>query len=287
MDNEELNKQLEELRAARMKPLSDEGFEDDEPIAKKSEFGVFSVQLIISLILAIAYILFSTFNGLLCNQFTAELKEKAEHDFSFGDGVYNAVGDIITRLNEIKPVQLGESGIEQENGDDGIESGVDIELNGAGGYSVKSAEIPTNATMASAKIKGSVSFPIKSQYRLTSPFGFREGVTTKGEEFHTGVDIAAAEGSDIHAAADGIVIKSASNNILGNHIIIDHGNGFSTTYAHCSELFVKKGIRVREGEIIASVGSSGSSTGYHLHFAMEADGLYFNPEHIFGFLADA
>lgn len=99
---------------------------------------------------------------------------------------------------------------------------------------------------------------------------------------HTGLDIMpeGGKGSEVYAAASGTVVKSKFGAAgYGYHIIIDHGNGIQTLYAHCGDLFVKAGDTVEAGDVIASVGSTGNSTGTHLHFEIRINGAYVNPEH--------
>lgn len=101
---------------------------------------------------------------------------------------------------------------------------------------------------------------------LTSGFGRRESPFNGRERFHRGVDIAAPYGSPIFAAADGVVIFAGWNGALGRLLVIHHGFGISTRYAHAASLQVSRGAYVRRGEIIGTVGNSGRSTGAHLHF---------------------
>lgn len=100
--------------------------------------------------------------------------------------------------------------------------------------------------------------------QITSPFGYRYifGSTS----FHQGLDIANAVGTEIYAAAEGTVVWSAPKGTYGNLVKVDHGNGFTTYYAHCSQLLVEEGDTVTQGEQIAFMGSTGRSTGPHLHF---------------------
>jgi len=98
---------------------------------------------------------------------------------------------------------------------------------------------------------------------------------------HTGIDIAGENGSksEIFAAADGTVVKvKRSNKGYGYHMIIDHGNGVQTLYAHCSDMYVKLGQKVKAGEPIGKIGSTGNSTGIHLHFEIRINGQYVDPE---------
>lgn len=119
---------------------------------------------------------------------------------------------------------------------------------------------------------GTGAFVMPTSGRFSSPFGARWGRT------HAGIDIAAKTGTPIYASDNGIITESQyKNNGYGNFISIDHGNGFVTYYAHCSELLVKKGDVVAKGELIAKVGNTGRSTGSHLHFEVRLNGEAQNP----------
>ena len=111
---------------------------------------------------------------------------------------------------------------------------------------------------------------------ITSRFGNRESIRTSG---HTGLDIAAPNGTTIKAAASGTVTYSGNaNDGYGYYVIISHGNGVTTLYAHCSQLLVSKGQTVSQGTVIAKVGSTGNSTGNHLHFEVRKNGITYNPQ---------
>ncbi|MFA0732232.1 MAG: hypothetical protein LKKZDAJK_003006 [Candidatus Fervidibacter sp.] len=112
---------------------------------------------------------------------------------------------------------------------------------------------------------------------IVSGFGYRRHPILGGVRFHCGVDIAAPYGTPIRAAADGVVVFAGWRRAYGNTVIIDHGNGLATLYAHCSELLVSEGVVVRQGQIIARVGSTGLATGPHLHFEVRHYGEPVNP----------
>ena len=112
---------------------------------------------------------------------------------------------------------------------------------------------------------------------VTSEFAYREHPITGELDFHTGVDIAAAEGTAIHAAADGVVTEAGWSDSYGNYLVVEHSSGFSTKYAHCSQLIARAGDVIRKGERIGLVGSTGISTGPHLHFETWVDGLKADP----------
>jgi murein DD-endopeptidase MepM/ murein hydrolase activator NlpD len=112
---------------------------------------------------------------------------------------------------------------------------------------------------------------------ITSYFGNRMHPILKKRKFHSGIDIAAGSGMPIAASDYGVVIFSGRNGGYGLMITLDHGSGISTIYAHCSQLLAKKGETVSKGQIIAKVGSTGLSTGPHLHFEVRKDGVPVNP----------
>ena len=113
----------------------------------------------------------------------------------------------------------------------------------------------------------------------SSGFGYRLH-PIKGEvRFHYGTDFAAWTGEDILAFADGKVTFAGYSESYGNYITIDHGSGWESLYAHCSELLVRSGDSVAAGDKIALVGETGLATGPHLHFELKCNGVYINPEY--------
>lgn len=112
---------------------------------------------------------------------------------------------------------------------------------------------------------------------VTSNFGWRTHPILGTERFHSGIDFGADYGSLVYASAQGRVIYADWYGGYGNAVIIDHGNGMTTLYGHCSELYVKDGDAVEKGQPIAAVGSTGFSTGPHLHFELRANGEPIDP----------
>lgn len=110
---------------------------------------------------------------------------------------------------------------------------------------------------------------------ITSRFGAMEDIR---DHSHKGMDIAAPKGTPIKAAADGTVTYSGEMGGYGNLVIITHKNGIQTYYGHCSKLYVSKGENVEAGDVIAAVGSTGFSTGNHLHFEIRKNGEQINPQ---------
>lgn len=113
----------------------------------------------------------------------------------------------------------------------------------------------------------------------SSGFGYRLHPILDEIRFHYGTDIAANAGEDVLAFADGVVGLAGESGDYGKYIVIDHGDGWTTLYAHCSALCAEAGRRVAAGERIALVGATGAATGPHLHLELRHDGVYYNPEY--------
>ncbi|MDH5720032.1 MAG: peptidoglycan DD-metalloendopeptidase family protein [Spirochaetia bacterium] len=124
-------------------------------------------------------------------------------------------------------------------------------------------------------------WPLAVRGRLTSGYGWRKHPVSKKRHFHTGLDIAAAQGSNIVAASSGVVIFSGNGGSYGNMVILRHKNGYFSVYAHASKLLVNKGQYVKLGKVIAKVGKSGYTTGAHLHFEVKKYKKNINPHNAF------
>ena len=112
---------------------------------------------------------------------------------------------------------------------------------------------------------------------VTSGYGLRIAPIRGGIEFHDGVDLSAPEGTPIAAIADGTVVETGYGSGYGNYIVLQHKCNVKSLYAHCSAVFAEKGDKVERGEIIAAVGSTGLSTGSHLHLQIEYRGKTIPP----------
>ena len=124
---------------------------------------------------------------------------------------------------------------------------------------------------------GVFKFPLASYTRISDDYGWRIHPTLNVEQFHNGVDFAAPKGTAIYAAYDGRVVAATYSATMGNYVMIDHGDSLYTIYMHASALYVTKGDVVTRGETIAAVGTTGRSTGNHLHFGVRRNGEYVSP----------
>lgn len=129
---------------------------------------------------------------------------------------------------------------------------------------------------------GVFTWPAPSYTRISDEYGNRMHPILGIERFHNGIDMAAPGGSAILAAYDGTVVAAAYSSSMGNYIMIDHGDSLYTIYMHASALYVSKGAEVSKGQTIAAVGSTGRSTGNHLHFSVRLNGNYVNPRKYLG-----
>ncbi|MBE5960589.1 MAG: peptidase M23 [Lachnospiraceae bacterium] len=135
-----------------------------------------------------------------------------------------------------------------------------------------------SSTGSSGVYASGMIWPLPGDYRVFSGFGYRVAPTAGASTFHKGVDIGGEMGAKIVAVMDGTVAISSYSTTGGNYIRISHGNGLQTSYLHCSKLFVSAGQTVKQGDVIALVGSTGVSTGPHLHFSVSINGTYVDPK---------
>ena len=135
--------------------------------------------------------------------------------------------------------------------------------------------VNTKTTTSSGKVSLGISLIKPVSGTISSRFGSRSSVRSSA---HTGLDIAAPSGTAVKAAASGTVTFSGYKGSYGNLIVISHGNGVQTYYGHCSKLYVVAGTQVSQGQTIAAVGSTGNSTGPHLHLEIRINGVAYNPQ---------
>jgi len=134
-----------------------------------------------------------------------------------------------------------------------------------------------NLQSSSSYAGGSMTWPCPSSSRISSYYGNRLHPILKKYKMHTGIDISAGRGTSIVAANNGTVMMAGWQNGYGYTVVLDHGGGITTLYAHCSKILVSKGQSVKAGQTIAKVGSTGMSTGPHLHFEVRKNGSTTNP----------
>ncbi|MBS6559415.1 MAG: peptidoglycan DD-metalloendopeptidase family protein [Clostridiales bacterium] len=135
----------------------------------------------------------------------------------------------------------------------------------------------SSSSSSSSSTSSGFTWPCPSSHTISSQFGYRIHPILGTKKLHNGIDIAAPYGSSIVAAGSGTVIAASYSSSMGNYVMISHGNGITTVYMHCSSLLVSSGQTVSKGQQIARVGSTGLSTGNHLHFSVMKNGSYVSP----------
>jgi len=136
---------------------------------------------------------------------------------------------------------------------------------------------PASSNDSYAANTGELRWPLKVSGRISSKFGSRTSPTAGASTYHKGIDISVSSGTAIVASGAGTVVTATYSSTAGNYIMIYHGNSLYTVYMHCSKLGVKVGDTVNQGDVIGNVGSTGISTGPHLHFGVTVNGSYVNP----------
>lgn len=151
------------------------------------------------------------------------------------------------------------------------------EQQNANNSSSNSSSSNQSSSSGSTKPTGNFTWPCPSSRRITSEYGYRVHPILGTKRLHNGIDIGASTGSSIVAADGGTVVGASYSSSMGYYVMINHGNGITTVYMHCSSLLVSSGQKVSKGQQIARVGSTGLSTGPHLHFSVMKNGSYVNP----------
>jgi murein DD-endopeptidase MepM/ murein hydrolase activator NlpD len=165
----------------------------------------------------------------------------------------------------------------------GIGGGTPVPADDFGGMSSRIEQLADTLGSVESKLEERVRWisstpaiaPVKGI--LTSGFGHRADPLTRKRALHQGLDIVAAAGQPVHASADGVVMRATHVGGLGKAVYLAHGFGITTRYGHLSRIEAKPGQRVKRGDVIGRVGSTGRSTGYHLHYEVRVDGQPVNP----------
>lgn len=145
----------------------------------------------------------------------------------------------------------------------------------ASGTPYSAQNLPDNVGMEQVLLNFDYRRPVEGE--ITSGFGCRKHPVDGAERFHYGVDFSAPEGTAVVCFADGVVTAIGDSVSFGKYCTVEHANGFTTLYAHCSKITATAGSAVRMGDKLAEVGSTGQSAGPHLHFALQREGVYLNP----------
>lgn len=148
---------------------------------------------------------------------------------------------------------------------------------GSGGGDIEAKEAAKGTSFAPYFVSVDPVLPVANG-RITSKFGYRTNPVSGKYGFHTGLDLAAEEGTPVSASFYGKIIETGSSDVWGKYVLMEHSDGLHTYYCHLSEIYVSEGAVIRQGETVGLVGSTGWSTGPHLHFEVRINGVRVNPE---------
>lgn len=272
----------------------------DNPETEKDYYSRVIICQIVLCILLLLFVFFfrsdgvkKDFHNLMSKTITSEdftsLAEVLKNYFHSESSLRSVFGYEVTDSSEETAEEADEDITEYMGEKESSESANDLEENttdltndekepsfASGGEDIAKADVPANCTFAPLKLTAPILNPIENG-RYTSPFGFRTNPITGEYGFHTGLDIAAAEGTRIRAAFSGTVTKIGEDSRAGKYIFLTHDDGLVTFYCHCSEIVAELNANIRQGETIALVGTTGWSTGPHLHFEVRKDNIRYDP----------
>lgn len=260
-----------------------------------------ALQTLICILILMTALIIKTMN----NPVTSFLKEKVSNMLAYNietQSLYQSIEGLISgitknkiqdqedKVDELDPVSkaipassgfdMGGQASDPEAESIGL-AGVEPQANKSSGLTSNSSSaqnLTSRSQIAGIEISTSKSlFIVPVEGSIGSAYGERIDPFTKKLKIHKGIDIEANHGASIKAALSGEILEAAKEPTLGNYIKLKHDGGVTTVYAHCSQLLVKKGQKVKQGDIIARVGDTGASIGAHLHFEIWKDGKDVNP----------
>ena len=256
----------------------------------KKDFKLFKKMILQIVVCLLIYLIFYTVqnnNYIFSEDFVNKAKEILSYDTNFQE-IYNNVSGLITEFfNKTQKKEDENIGGSEEKNEEVLENveekTIEIESSESNENEVKAKEVDlsnlTEEEQQILQIKNTTTFIKPVEGKISSKYGMREPTTSTVPKNHTGTDIAANLGTKILSATDGEVILASSEGDYGQHLKIKIGDVI-VVYAHCNKLYVNEGDKVSQGQEIAEVGSTGNSTGPHLHFEIRLNNKTIDPEKI-------
>lgn len=299
MTQEERIRRAEEIYSRRKRAngvrVSTSNVNKNEKV-KISLFKKMLIQIAICIIIYVIFYVIKNSNYIFSDEVLNKTKEFLSYDINFGH-IQNSISSFINEnKDKYSFLSIFETKEDNKNSVNNVEDSNQNQtesvntvggIGGADGNEVAEEKQEDKKTKKSQSeldieyIKENFEFMMPVKGTVTSRYGKREATEVVSAN-HSGIDIGADQGTPIYAAIDGTVTVASSEGEYGKHIDIEN-NDVLTRYAHCSKLLVKKGQKVKKGDKIALVGSTGNSTGPHLHFEIRRDNRTINPESILDF----
>ena len=208
-------------------------------------------------------------------EFIEDIKNAADFVFVPGESV-QVLSDKVEKAEITESVSVESFEVTSDETGEAVAVG-EIVKDGSGGRDIEKREAAEGTSFAPYYVSVDPVLPV-ADARITSRFGYRTNPVSGKYGFHTGIDLAAEEGSPVSAAFYGKVTETGSSDVWGNYVLMEHSDGLHTYYCHLSEIYVREGAIIRQGETVGLVGSTGWSTGPHLHFEVRINGVRVNPE---------
>lgn len=249
--------------------------EEERQYPKDYMTFMITIQTVICILLFVGILLFSRMGGQNYQELKNEMKSIVAYDMGIS-GIKDAFGSVVDFVMAPSDKWKGEGMDKAKNTSSSKDSIPQKGGIGDPGALIDGDVKPKNASFAPYEITVPIVNPVKGG-RISSKFGYRKDPFTNKLAFHSGLDIAVKQGTRIAAAFSGEVKKIGQDKKAGNYIYLKHNNGMETLYCHCVEIVATEGANIRAGETIAKVGSTGYSTGPHVHFELRINGVKYNP----------
>ncbi|MBQ2904753.1 MAG: M23 family metallopeptidase [Clostridia bacterium] len=207
-----------------------------------------------------------------------QLKDTADYVFSPSETAEPAMSGNVATESSADDIVLDSFEVTSDETGEKVAVG-EIIGSGSGGGDLESREAVKGTSFAPYYVSVDPVIPVKNA-RITSRFGYRTNPVSGNYGFHTGLDLAAAEGTPVAASFYGRVSETGESDVWGKYVLMEHSDGFETYYCHLSEIFVSEDAVIRQGETVGLVGSTGWSTGPHLHFEVRINGVRVDPERL-------
>lgn len=206
-----------------------------------------------------------------------QLKNTADFVFKPSESAEPALSDnVATESSASKDITVDSFEVTSDETGETVAVG-EIIGNGSGGEDMESREAVKGTSFEPYYINAKPVLPVKNA-RITSKFGYRINPVSGNYGFHTGLDLAQEEGTPVSAVFYGKIMEIGESDVWGKYILMEHSENISTYYCHLSEIYAEEGAVIRQGETIGLVGSTGWSTGPHLHFEVRINGIRVDPE---------
>lgn len=230
---------------------------DNKTVAKDYRLYILILQIIAVAVILFAALLIRFFGGKFYNKLSV---------------IYHDRFDEVTNVTEVTEPKNPKEEIDDSSSSNAENTESETEQKAE--EDNKETAVKTEAISVSNNVN-TLAWPVNG--KVVSPFGYRNDPFTNEYKMHNGIDIAAESGTDISAAFKGEVLKTGYSQTYGYYVIISHSETLNTLYAHCSKIYAKEGDEVLKGDVIAAIGSTGRSTGPHLHFEVRIADKKVNP----------